>query len=91
MENKGHFWTMVDRLLLVMAIVGAGFSAGYNYRGLDAMATNVKALEKTQADGFTEIKTNYMRIDVEAVNQRRIDEQLSQIRTQLDRIETRLR
>ena len=88
-ERRGHFWTTIDRILLICALLGAAFSAGYNYRGLDAMAKSVEVLTKTQTEGFAEIKANYVRQDVTDANQRRIDEQLAQIRAQLDRIEAR--
>jgi len=85
--DKGHFWTTIDRLLLITALLGGAFSAGYNYRGLTGMAVELKMLQSTQAIGFEDVKTNYVRMDVAAANQRRIDEQLQQIRAQLDRIE----
>lgn len=88
-ERRGHVWTSIDRILLIFALLSAAFSAGYNYRGLDAMAKSVEALTKTQTEGFTEIKLNYVRRDLMEANQRRIDEQLAQIRGQLDRIEAR--
>lgn len=90
-EQRHHWWTALDRLLLVSTLLGAAFSAGYNYRGLDAIAAEMRALQVQTAEGFSDVQANYLRKDVAEADQRRIDEQLQLIRIQLDRIEGAMR
>lgn len=75
--RSGETWKVVT---LIITLVGLIFTAGYNWRRVDETASAQTAME-------TDLKTNYVRRDVQEQQLRNIDGRLLEIKDLIQRIE----